>query len=114
MQWTRGALQVGAPIRALQWQLDASCCLSHPAEGEPSDAADADAWGGASPSHSSPVRPRRRIPSSASLDSLESASSYGSNVSDGSSRRDYRAVIKGAHYLRRHVQPHCTAMLICG
>ena len=58
--------------------------------------------------HSSPVRPRRRIPSSASLDSLESASSYGSNVSDGSSRRDYRAVIKGACCA---ASAHCNAEL---
>jgi hypothetical protein len=74
-----------------------------PAEGEPSDAGDADAWDGASPAQGSPARPRRPIPSSASLDSLESASSYGSNLSDGSSRRDYRAVIKGAHRPECHM-----------
>lgn len=66
--------------------------MTSPAEGEPSDALNVEAWGGgASPALSR----RRRIPSSASLDSLDSASSYG-GLSVGSSHHDYRAVIKGA------------------
>lgn len=52
---------------------------------------DVDAWGSGSPVLSR----RRRIPSSASLDSFDSASSHGSGVSASSANRDYRAVIKG-------------------
>lgn len=108
-----GACQSAVAVftyRALECQRRLFC----PAEGEPSDAGDADAWGGSSPAQGSPARPRRPIPSSASLNSLESASSYGSNLSDGCSHRDYRAVIKGARCLACHVLHQQTTMLNCG